>query len=198
MNVFRPLVVLTNKEMEEYYGNMASEGWILYQSTTTTDFFKKCVKQEKKFLVIPEKAEMIHEREGESRCLGRHKWYQVYEKQNEEKLEYKVSEDAVRNLKMNSIVGLAALLWIFCVIFVTCELQLKIRGNVWGILYCLSASIELFAWCWGSVRRINEVRRYKNENIQICTKYYFVMIEIQKLVTLNHFILICSLVFLWQ
>lgn len=41
MKVFRPLIILTNAEMEEYYNHMALEGWKLCKSSAVADFLKR-------------------------------------------------------------------------------------------------------------------------------------------------------------
>lgn len=198
MKVFRPLIILTNAEMEEYYNNMALEGWKLCRSSTVADFFEKGEKQEEHFCVIPEQAEIPSDSNKDLILLGRHKWYQVYRQQKKEKIVYEIQEGMIKQLWLRLVAGFIALLWIFCVIIITSENQLKLAGFPWLVVYSISVFIELFAFCWGAVRRIREEKNYKQENTKIFPSSYKKMMNIQKLVTLNHFILIGCIVFLWR
>ena len=198
MKVFRPLIILTNAEMEEYYNHMALEGWKLCKSSAVADFFERGEKQEEHFCVIPERAEIRSDSNKDLILLGRHKWYQVYRQQKQKKIEYEIQESAIKPLWLRLIVGFMALLWIFYVIIITSENQLKMAGFPWLVIYSISVFIELFAFCWGAARRTREEKNYKQENTKIFPSSYKKMMNIQKLVTLNHFILIGYMLFLWR
>ena len=165
MKVFRPLIILTNAEMEEYYNNMALEGWKLCKSSSVADFFEKEEKQEEHFCVIPEQAEISSDSNKDLILLGRHKWYQVYRQQKQEKIDYEIQESAIKPFWLRPIVGFMALLWIFYVIIITSENQLKMAGFPWFVIYSISVFIELFAFCWGAARRTRE-EKIINKKIQ--------------------------------